>query len=468
MSVSSQLSSEQTRIWRTYWTANTVLAVVNGIYGAYAFLYLARRLSSAGGPPESILDNLLLVISGSMIFEFFAEPITGDWADSYGRRRMVTSTYLVLCIAFLSYWFISSDAVSSLGTSAEVRTIVIVSLLAEVFYAVASALFNGALDAWFVDELRIAGGPQGADLLRFFSRQRRWSGLVMVAAGALSLWIADVTAQPGASASEGLLSVGALPWLVAAVITAAAAVWLTISMVEHRPPVRGEGPSHKRIWRRLQRTLRVTELRNALLISSVLYTCWICFMYLLPVLLTEKRIAAEAGVLQSVVENYYWYYLAMGTSRFLGPYLSGRLGMGLSPMVKFRWWGVLNCGALAVAGLALLSRSQAAPDLNAVLVPVSLTLFWVAKVAEEAFKPVRSTYLNVLVVDGTDRAFVLSMATPFGAVIIVFGVGLLAVFQQLFAALNEVSMSVPLLFFMLGMLGVGLTVKLSRSSRVRE
>jgi hypothetical protein len=92
-------------------------------------------------------------------------------------------------------------------------------------------------------------------------------------------------------------------------------------------------------------------------------------------------------------------------------------------------------------------------------------LFWVAKLAEEAFKPVRSTYLNYLMVDGTDRAFVLSMATPFGAIIVVIGVGLLAGLQQLFSALDEVSMSVPLLFAILGLLGVGLTIKLSRAGQ---
>src|SRR5262249_23471424 len=151
--------------------------------------------------------------------------------------------------------------------------------------------------------------------------------------------------------------VGALPWLAATVTTAAAALWLGVSMAEHRVPVRGDGPPHRRIWLRLQRTLGVRELRNALVVSSVLYTCWICFMYLLPVLLTEKRIVTEAGVLQPVLKGYYWYSLAMGTSRFLGPYLSGRLWAGVGPMLKFRWWGVLNCGALAAAGVALLWRS---------------------------------------------------------------------------------------------------------------
>jgi MFS family permease len=464
MSVTTRLSAAQQRIWRMYRAAGVILAGVNGVYGAYAFIYLKRRLESAGGESGSVLDNLLFVIIGSMLFEFIAEPITGDWADSFGRRRMVVFTYLGVCVAFLAYWLVSAEAVSGLDAGAQVRLIVALALIAEVFYAVASALFNGALDAWFVDELRIAEGPRGADLLPLFSIQRRWCGIFMVAAGVATLWIADVTFHGDRStvAVDGLFAFGALPWLAAAVITAAAGLWLGLSMAEHRVPVRGSEPSHQRIWLRLKRTLRVRKLRNALVVSSMLYTCWICFMYRLPVLLTEKRIVAEAGVLQSVLRGYYWYYLAMGASRFLGPYLSGRLWVGMGTMTKFRWWGVVNCGALAGAGLALLWRSWDATDFNAVLVPAALVLFWVAKLAEEAFKPVRSTYLNYLMVDGTDRAFVLSMATPFGAIIIVIGVGVLVLAQQSFAALNEVSMSVPLLFAILGLLGIGLTVKLSR------
>jgi MFS family permease len=454
-----------------YRAAGIILGTVNGVYGAYAFIYLKRRLESAGGESggESggVLDNLLFVIIASMLFEFIAEPITGDWADSFGRRRMVVLTYLGVSLAFLAYWLISADVVSGLDRGVQVQLIVALALVAEVFYAVASALFNGALDAWFVDELRIARGPQGADLLSFFSAQRRWCGIFMIGGGVVALWIADVTfhLDSPAIAVGGLLSAGALPWPAAAVLTAAAALWLSVSMVEHRAVVRGDGPSHRRIWLRLKRTLNMRELRNALLVSSVLYTCWICFMYLLPVLLTEKRIVAEAGVLQSVLKGYYWFYLAMGTTRFLGPYLSGRLWAGMGPMLKFRWWGVLNCGALALAGLALLWRSWDATGLHAVLVPAALVLFWIAKLAEEAFKPVRSTYLNSLMVDGTDRAFVLSMATPFGAFIIVIGVGMLAIAQQFFSALDEVSMSVPLLFAILGLLGVGLTVKLSRARK---
>jgi hypothetical protein len=480
MSVTTQLSADQHRIWRTYRAANLVLAAVNGVYGAYAFIYLKRRLESAGGESSSVLDNLLFVIIASMFFEFFAEPITGDWADAFGRRRMVVSTYLGVCLAFLAYWMISSDFISSLGSASEVRVIVALSLAAEVFYAVASALFNGALDAWFVDELRLVKGPQGPDLLPFFAKQRRMSGIFMVGGGVLALWFADTTfhvtdaehaaaaaAAVGATVSDGLFSPAALPWLVTAAITSGTALWLSFTMREHRVPEPGSEPTHLRIWMRLQRTFRVRELRNALLVSSVLYTCWICFMFLLPVLLTERSVAAQAGPLQSVLKHYYWFYLAMGTARFLGPYLSGRMWMAAGPMAKFRSWGVINCGALALAGLVLLSRAWEGASVNAVLVPLAIVLFWVAKLGEEAFKPVRSTYLNCLVVDGTDRAFVLSMATPFGAIIIVLGVGLLAAAQQLVPGLSDVAMSVPLLFAILGLLGVGMTIKLSRAQPVQ-
>jgi MFS family permease len=458
------LTAAQARIWRTYRSTCTVVALVNGVYIAYAFIYLKHRLQSAGGASDNILDNLLFVIVASMFFEFFAEPITGDWADSYGRRRMVIASFVGVGASFVAYWSISAGAVSSLSPRAEVRTIVAISLAAEVLFAVASALFNGAMDAWFVDELGLEGGPQGAALLPYFAAQRRRAGLFMVGGGVLSLWLANVAFQgdPAAQAEPGLWSLPALPWVAATATTAAATVWLLVGMREHRKGVRGQEPSHLRIWLRLKRTLRARELRHALLISSLLYTCWVTFMFLLPVLLTERAIVGQAGVFASVLKNYYWYYLAMGSSRFLGPYLAGRLGSGTTPGQQFRWWGVVNCGGLSLAGVALLCRGHAGAAIDSLLVPLALALFWVTKVGEEAFKPVRSTYLNALVVDGADRAFVLSMATPFGAVIIVAGVALLAVTQHFVAAMNEISRSVPLLFAILGAFGLVVTVRLSR------
>lgn len=465
MSVASHLTSAQRRIWWAYVGIGVIFAVVNGLYTSYAFLYLKHKLESAGGISGTILDNLLFIIIGSMIFEFFAEPITGDWADAYGRRRVVVASFLGLSLAFLAYWFISAGAIASFDSSVELRIIVLLSLGAQFIFAISSALYNGALDAWFVDELRIADGPQGAALLPFFAAQRRWFGVFMVTGGAVSLWIARAafqgTAPPGVGG--GLTALTALPWLGAAALTALTALGVRLRLVEGRARAHDDESWHRRIVRRLRRTLESPDLRNALLISSVLYTCWICFMYLLPVLLTEKQIIAEAGILQAVLRDYYWYYLAMGTSRFIGPYLSSRLRLGDNPIHQFRSWGVLNCGALAVAGVALLLRSQGSEGLagavNAVLVPLALVLFWVAKVAEEAFKPVRSTYLNYLVVDSGDRAFVLSLATPFGAVIILFGIGLLVAAQHVWSVLNEVRFSVPLLFVILGALGVLLTVR---------
>ena len=66
-------------------------------------------------------------------------------------------------------------------------------------------------------------------------------------------------------------------------------------------------------------------------------------------------------------------------------------------------------------------------------------------------------------VDGADRAFVLSMATPFGAILILVGIGLLVAMQHFVPALDQVRFSVPLLFAILGGLGVLLTVKLSHA-----
>lgn len=462
-----ELTSAQRRIWRSYLSVTAVFALVNGVFTAYAFLYIKYKLEGAGGVSGSILDNLLFIIVASMIFEFFAEPITGDWADAYGRRRVIGGAFLGVCVAALVYWGISADAIASLERPTELRIIVLLALVAELCFAIASALFNGALDAWFVDELRIADGPTGAALLGLFSVQRRWFGAFMVGGGVASLWIARTVIGGGATGpGDGLWAITAWPWIATAGIATVTALWVKLRVGERRPPARGDEPAHRRIWLRLRRTLALRELRNALFITSALYTCWICFAYLLPVLLTEKQVVSEAGSFQVILKGYYWFYLAMGTSRFIGPYLSTRFRLGRDQISQFRGWGVLNCGALVIGGIAVLLRSQGADgssgELNRILVPLALVVFWAAKVAEEAFKPVRTTYLNYLVVDSDDRAFVLSMATPFGAVIVLVGIGALATAQHFLRFLDEVRFSVPLLFVILGALSVALTVRLSR------
>ncbi len=459
-------SPAQRRLWKTYVGITVVYALINGLYSSYTFLYIKHRLEHAGGVSGSILDNLLFIIIASMVFEFFAEPITGDWADAHGRRRVLAGTFLGLSLAFLTYWSISAAAITELSPAAELRIVIALALAAEFLFSVSSALFTGALDAWFVDELRIAGGPEAGALLPLFALQRRWFGVFMVTGGVVSLWIGRSVIQ-GEPTTGGLFAIPALPWLAAAGLTAITALWIQLAMSERRTAAPGNEPSYRRIWLRLRRALSLRDLRNALLISSVLYTCWICFMYLLPVLLTEKQVRSEAGPLRAVLDDYYWFYLAMGTSRFIGPFLSTRFRLGGNQIRQFRWWGVLNCGALAIGGSALLWRALdvAHPGGPMALVPLALVAFWVAKVAEEAFKPVRSTYLNHLVVDSADRAFVLSIATPFGAVIILVGIGLLAAAQHVVRALDEMQFSVPLLFVILGALGVAVTVNRSRGSR---
>jgi MFS family permease len=464
------LTPAQRRIWRTFLSVTVAFALVNGVLTAYAFLYIKYKMESAGGVSDSILDNLMFIIVASMLLEFFAEPITGDWADAYGRRRVIAGAFLGVGIAALIYWAISAPAIASLDDPTELRIIVVLALAAELVFGVAAALFNGALDAWFVDELRIEHGPAGAALLRYFSVQRRCFGLFMVIGGTASLWIARTVASGGRAAPDrGLWTITALPWIASAAICMVSALSVKLWVAERRPPARGDEPAHRRIWQRLRRTLSLRELRNALFITSALYTCWICFAYLLPVLLTEKQVVSEAGVFQVILNGYYGFYLAMGTSRFIGPYLSTRLRLGGDPISQFRWWGVLNCGALAVGGIAVLLRSQgtdgSSGQLNGLLVPLALVLFWVAKVAEEAFKPVRTTYINYLVVDSTDRAFVLSMSTPGGAVIALVAIGVLTTAQHFVQFLEEVRYSVPLLFVILGALSVALTVRLSRRTR---
>jgi len=444
-----------------YLILNVGFAFLTGMYSSYTFLYLKYLLLSVGGIETTVLNDLLIILATSMLLEFIAEPITGDWADTYGRKRIIASAFLAQAVAFLVYWSLSIHNVLHVLTGSERRAIVALACGAEFAFAMSAALFNGALDAWFVDELLIVNGPKADALQPFFSIQRRWFGGFMLLGGTTSLLVAKVAF--GHAVPEHRR---ASPWLIATVLALLMGLYVASYLNEHRQKSDNSEPAARRIWSRFGRTMRVPNLRRSLLICSALYTCWICFLYLVPVLLSEEDIVRHAGPFRFIVVNYTCYYVIVGLGRFLGPYLSNRFRLGRDVATQFRNWGTLNCTILGVAGTLFYLNSPvcsfAPQSVREYLVPLALILLIATKVSEEAFKPVRATYLNSLIPDSTDRAFVLSMATPFGAIVVVLGIVVLTVSTRLFEASREALVSIPALFVFLGLIGISSIAWLSR------
>jgi MFS family permease len=445
----------QRQIWRTYLALNVLFALANGMYASYAFLYLKRRLLAVGGIENSLLDSLLLVLVISMSFEFFLDPYAGDLADARGRRRIVILAFAGQALAFLAYWSASASPTHSFGPRAQSHLVTTLGIVGELAFAAAAALFNGSLDAWFVDELRLAGWPPGESLQPFFSTQRKYFGGSMLIGGMASLGLASSASVSGDL--DSMLSRTAAPWALAAAIAVIACILCRWRLAESFRPLQTATPTVQRLRGRLKRTIGSRSLRAALIASSVLYTGWICFLYLAPVLLTEPSLMTESGPFEQLLRNYYWFYLAVGACRLVGPAISNRFRLGGSAALQFRRWGLVNGSACALAGGLLLLRAPVfglPSTVRVVLVPVAIASFLIAKLAEEAFKPVRTTYLNDLLPDGEDRAFVLSMTTPLGALVILLGAAVLAASGHGWKTLQSISFALPVLFVFIGLLGM--------------
>jgi hypothetical protein len=158
----------------------------------------------------------------------------------------------------------------------------------------------------------------------------------------------------------------------------------------------------------------IPGLARALIATSVVYVCFTAFLYLVPLLLNDSSIGVGGGAAHHWIrENYWVFYLVMGSARFLGPSLSEliRFEREGSRRREFRLWAALVCAALLSTGLAYAILPYR-------MIDFALPLVFLVRVLAEAFKPVQAAYLNELVAWRSMRAFALSLTTALGSLFI--------------------------------------------------
>jgi hypothetical protein len=132
-----------------------------------------------------------------------------------------------------------------------------------------------------------------------------------------------------------------------------------------------------------------------------------------PLLLNDASLAhSENSAHRWIGENYWAFYLAIGSSRLLGPLLSELIRFQNARLGRaFSLWSSLVCLSLFLTAVAYLVLPSGFLD-------GALVLLLAARIFAEAFKPVQAAYLNELILLRSMRAFTLSLATTLGSLVV--------------------------------------------------
>lgn len=132
---------------------------------------------------------------------FLLEIPTGAYADLFGRKRSFVTSCFVYGLAMIIYWQADSFWIC---------------IVAELFAALGAALHSGAMEAWIVDSMRIAGHRGG--LRTLFRREHYVSQVGIVGGSLLGAYIAQYDLS--------------LPWLVAGVSMILVGIFASYAMQE--------------------------------------------------------------------------------------------------------------------------------------------------------------------------------------------------------------------------------------------
>ncbi|HUP56256.1 MAG TPA: hypothetical protein VM598_02310, partial [Bdellovibrionota bacterium] len=397
--------------WRRFLGVHAVFGLLYGFFGAYSLLYLGVQLKAAG-MRGSILDQLLPILGATMLLDSIIGPFAGNYADARGRRRATTLSLLFLALS-LGCGLLMSAVVFDPGLSFLVFDL---GVAAQIFMSLSAAFYATSLDAWWVDLLHDGQRtPTGSSMHRYFSRQAQVTGLFLVLGGAASLFLGpSLTGGLGSRFGVGSWETGTrIFWAGIALCVALAAA------IRHGLPLPSRdgrwamGLADELKWKTAS-AWKLPGLRRALVVTSVVYVCFTAFLYLVPLLLNDSSIGVGGGAGHHWVrENYWIFYLTMGSARFLGPVLSGliRFEKEGSRRREFALWASLVCASLLATGLAY-------AFLPFRWIDIALPLVFLTRVLAEAFKPVQAAYLNELVAWRSMRAFALSLTTAMGSLFV--------------------------------------------------
>jgi MFS family permease len=387
------MSAGRVRRFRTtFHTISFIFGLAYGTYPIYLFIYLNRELNRANS--QNPLDSLLTVLAFTMLFEFVAEPVTGRFADLYGRRTAVVVAFLFVSVGFVIY------ACVSLVSSA--LLIVLLAIMAELVIAVGLAFHSGSLEAWFVDSVRGVWGWESASLENDLGWNIQAFTVGSVVGGVLGLFLA----------TEWREAVGvAGPWVFASSLGMALAIYALVNMSEARRRValadREEGV--KTILANLVNLWLDRPVRWLIFVMSATYVSQIAFMYFVPLYVQSLFVVNRDA--HDFTKYLPFLPAALFVPRFLGPLASNVLSRGLmrTPRVKVAWFGMGNALFLAAAGVVYFLPVGPGGLYVSFVCLMAAWFCWFAS------RPVQVAFLNDLVRDADNRAFANSMTIPLGA-----------------------------------------------------
>ncbi|MFO0932460.1 MAG: hypothetical protein U1E39_07090 [Planctomycetota bacterium] len=364
---------------------SAVFGLSYGCYMYYAFIYLNRvcGLVKASNPTS----DLLIVLLATMLFEAFAEPTTGDYADLRGRRRAQILAFSLLALGFVIYATLAPVAVL-IGTPI---TVVAGAIVAEFVIALALAFQSGALEAWISDAIGALDPAHRtpAALTALYGRGSQVFSIGTVLGGSTAIAIGNAAPE-----------LSYLPWAIAAALSLFTMLLCAASMNEDDRPGTTASEEPIRAFSTAQRVMDVLqgpETRFALLVSSIAYCAAIVYAFFGPVLLSAI-----------VADRWMWAYpWLMLIARIVGPELSRS---------ATRRWSTRRVGFVAAAVVA---ASCVVLGLGGTVAPGCwlVAAGFVLTTANSAGRPAQLASIDASVPSTSKRALLLSLSTPLGSLL---------------------------------------------------
>lgn len=417
-----------------YFQLNLIFGLFYGIYGYYSFWFLDRICSALG--IENPLSYMLWILAATMLFECIAEPLTGRYADMWGRRRATVIAFALMSCAFMIYCLTTSVATLTTGVIRDAAgvSVIVIAIVAEFCLAVGLSFQSGSMDAWIVDRLSSAEGDETVVLERIFARGNQIFTVGLTGGSVLALLAVTYlgSSQVASKWSDGQPLSLCYPWLVTIFLSFLAAVIAHSKMVEDissfvarasdQAGRKGEG-FLSGVFSRFVTVVKSQSMRAMMIVTAGRYLMAMIFLYFGPLLLSQQFQSASNGVHMSLLP---WMPFLLFFARVGGPELALRL-VSQSKSNAALWAGLSTlrlCGIFAGIAILLLgllataSESNYLPNDTTALIPFVICIF-LANVFLQACRALQPAYVNRVVDDPSDRAFINSMAVPLGAMLVV-------------------------------------------------
>ena len=426
-----------------YWALTLLFGLFYGLYGYYSFWFLDRVCAAVG--IANPLSYLLVVLAASMLFESVAEPLTGRFADLWGRRRAVVLAFALMTAAFMVYSLCAGvpSLQGSMSASTVANVVTGIAIAAEFCLAIGLSFQSGAMDAWLVDQLSTTDGEGSPKLEQVFARSNQVFTIGLTVGSTAALTAVSVLPKTGDWTTATPIFLVSLPWFAMVVLALFTSVVAQLYMTEDlaaflksaaREAATAEEGYLMSVITRAKLVFQRRETRAMLTITAGRYLMAMLFLYFAPLLLSRMFTAPGAAEFKYLLP---YMPLLLFLARFGGPELALRLvrprNGGLqtvSDLVAFRFCGVAaGLSLLAIGALGLRTSNASSTGISAQLT-IFVVLVFLANLFLQACRSVQPAYVNRVVLDPSDRAFTNSMAIPVGALLVAIFAGAIRVLGE--------------------------------------